>query len=59
MEDSLEHRAIKWILAIIVFIASFHATWLALNYINGAPKPTPNVERKLAVPSQDDPGVLI
>jgi|GEM_PF-3367741 len=62
MEDPLEHPAIRWILTIIVFIASFHATWTALEYINRPPHPTPSPEheiRRPEFPSQHSPGVLI
>ncbi len=62
MKDPLQHSAIKWILTIIVFIASFHATWTVLKYINGAPKPMPNVEyemREPPIPPQESPGVLV
>jgi len=62
MEDPLEHPAIRWFLTIIVFIASFHATWTALEYINRTPKPTPGIEERTKnpeIPSQRSPGVLI
>jgi hypothetical protein len=62
MEDPLQHPAIKWILTIIVFVASFHATWTALKYINRVPKPAPDVEyemREPQVPPQHSPGVLV
>lgn len=61
MEDPWEHAGMRWFLAIIVFIAAFHATWTALNYVNRAPKATPPVEemRKPEIPSQESPGVHV
>jgi hypothetical protein len=52
----------RWFLMIIVFIASFHATWTALRYINRAPTATPSLEsdtRTPEIPSQNYRGVPI
>jgi len=62
MEDPWEHAGMRWFLAIIVFIAAFHATWTALEYINRAPKPTPSLKygaEKVELPPQESPGVHI
>ena len=62
MEDRLEHPAIKWFLIFIAFIASFHAAWTALEYINRAPKPIPSLDyeiEKPQLPPQEPLGVLI
>jgi hypothetical protein len=62
MEDPLQHPAITWILTIIVFVASFHAMWMALEYINRAPKPIPSLDYRMEnpeLPPQELPGVLI
>jgi hypothetical protein len=62
MKNPLEHPAIKWILTIVVFIASFHATWTALKYINPPPRPIPSFDygtREPELPPQESPEVLI
>jgi hypothetical protein len=55
MEDPWDHAAMRWFLTIVVFIASFHATWTALEYMNRAPEPTPSLE----IPPIKLPGVLV
>lgn len=62
MKDRLEHPAIKWFLIFIAFIASFHAAWTALEYINRAPTPIPILDyeiEKPELPPRESPGVLI
>jgi len=62
MENLLEHRVIRWFLTIIVFIASFHATWRTLQYVNRAPKPTPSLEYPTPIPEvpvQESPAILV
>lgn len=62
MTSPLQHPAIRWILTIIVFIASFHATWTVLKFFNRAPTPAPQIEYRAIepeVPSRDAPGFLI
>jgi len=58
MEDLWEHAAMRWFLAIIVFVATFHATWTALEYRARVAKPTPSVE-KPEFPTQGSPGFLV
>ena len=62
MENRLAHPAIKWFLILFAFIASFHAAWTALEYINRASEPTPNRNyevESLELPPRESPGVLI
>ena len=62
MVAPLEHPAIKWLLIIIVFIASFHAAWKALEYINRVPNPVPRLDYEREEPElapQKSPAILV
>ena len=62
MVAPLEHPAIKWLLIIIAFIASFHAAWKALEYINRVPNPVPRLDyerEEPELPPQKSPAILV
>jgi hypothetical protein len=59
MEDQLKNNVDKCFLAVLVFVASFQATWTVLESFKYAPNPpTLNYEKSRNIPTKNGP-VLI